>query len=182
VAGCPAKVASDQAIGAAGGACYADGRCDSGLVCSDRRCVDPLANLCTGVGCSGHGTCVLDGELPRCDCEPGYHSAGTTCLANVAARLAWSPPRTRADGMPLADLAGYWLHYGTRPRTTPGFSGYELADEIGTPSCGPDDHGVTTCTYILESLPAGVWYFAVTSYDALGNLSELSNEVTREVP
>jgi hypothetical protein len=181
-ASCQARVVPDHPIGAVGGECESDGSCDSGLVCIDHRCVDPLANLCAGVGCSGHGSCTLDGKVPRCDCASGYHSKGTTCLADVAARLTWSPPRERADGTPLGTLAGYWVHYDTRPRATPGFSGYSLADDIGTPSCEPDDHGVTTCTYILESLPTGTWYFAVTSYDVLGNVSDLSNEVTREVP
>ena len=182
VAGCQAKVVPDQSIGTAGGACETNGACDSGLICISHTCVDPLANMCAGVGCSGHGSCVVDNGAPRCDCETDYHSYGTTCLYNVAARLTWTPPHARADGTPLADLAGYWINYGTRPRSTPGFAGYELADDVGVPDCGPNDQGATTCTYVINSLPTGTWYFAVTSYDVLGNVSDLSNEVSREVP
>ena len=182
VAACQGEVVPDPSIGKTNGLCYADGTCDPGLVCIDRRCLDPVLGLCDGVGCGGHGTCVIDAGLARCECNSGYHAAQATCVGDAAARLQWSPPTQNADGTPLTDLAGYWVQYGSLPRATPGFAGYEMTSDVGMPDCGPDDQGVVTCTYAIDSLPTGTWYFAVTSYDVLGNVSDLSNEVSREAP
>jgi hypothetical protein len=182
LAACHGKVVADPTIGKTDGACNTDGSCDVGLVCIDRRCIDPAVSLCDGVGCGGHGTCVIDAGAARCDCLSGYHASGANCIADAAARLQWSPPTENADGTPLCDLAGYWVQLGSRPRTTAGFAGYDMADDIGVPACGPDDHEIQICTYVIDSLPSGTWYFAVTSYDILGNVSDLSNEASRVVP
>ncbi|RLB58140.1 MAG: hypothetical protein DRI34_05760 [Deltaproteobacteria bacterium] len=37
-------------------------------------------DICAGVDCNGHGTCVSSSEVTRCECEPGYHEDGLTCL------------------------------------------------------------------------------------------------------
>jgi hypothetical protein len=45
------------------------------LSCSSRP-----ARVCDGVECSGAGTCVSDGELPFCVCDPGYFPGeGLSC-------------------------------------------------------------------------------------------------------
>jgi hypothetical protein len=43
------------------------------------------AGPCESEICSGHGRCVPDGELATCQCDPGYRSVGTTCVADCFA-------------------------------------------------------------------------------------------------
>jgi hypothetical protein len=37
---------------------------------------------CNGVTCSGLGTCVLQDGSPVCNCNPGYHDVGLTCVVD----------------------------------------------------------------------------------------------------
>jgi hypothetical protein len=83
--------------------------------------------------------------------------------ATVAAvNLAWSAPTENSDGTPLTDLKGYKIHYGTQSQNYTG-------------SISVDNPTVTT--YLVESLPAGTYYFAVTAYNSVGAESSLSDEV-----
>jgi len=43
---------------------------------------DAVVDLCDGVDCSGHGTCVVTAGSAGCDCEPGYHAEGVSCVAD----------------------------------------------------------------------------------------------------
>lgn len=36
-------------------------------------------NACACEACGGHGTCVLAGDAPSCQCDPGYVAAGLDC-------------------------------------------------------------------------------------------------------
>ena len=80
--------------------------------------------------------------------------------------LSWEAPTTRADGSPLANLAGYNIYYGRMS----GVYDYEI---------NIDNPGVTT--YVVEGLTPGTWYFVLTSYDSDGIESDYSEEVVREV-
>ncbi|MGD0885995.1 MAG: fibronectin type III domain-containing protein [Thermodesulfovibrionales bacterium] len=76
--------------------------------------------------------------------------------------LAWNPPTTNANGTPLTDLAGYIVYYGTAP------GNYSQNINVGN---------VTTST--VSNLTGGTtYYFAVTAYDAAGNQSAYSNQVS----
>ena len=86
----------------------------------------------------------------------GPASAGT-------ATLSWKAPTTNTDGTPLTDLGGYKIHYGTASGS------YTATVVVGK-----------TTTYAF-ALPAGTYYFAVTTYDTLGSESGFSNEVTKTV-
>ncbi len=77
--------------------------------------------------------------------------------------LVWEPPLTNADGTPLNDLAGYRVYYGTTSR------GYSSATDVGR----------TTSSNIGGLFYGVAYYFAVTAYDASGNESQFSNEVTK---
>ncbi len=39
---------------------------------------------CQDVTCSGHGTCVVLGDAPRCLCDRGYHEDGLSCVPDAA--------------------------------------------------------------------------------------------------
>jgi hypothetical protein len=71
--------------------------------------------------------------------------------------LSWDPSTA-------PNLAGYKVHYGASSRA------YSASIVIGEQT-----------TYTLRGLPAGTWYLAVTAYDAQGNESGLSNEVSTTV-
>lgn len=84
-----------------------------------------------------------------------------------AVTLEWTAPTTDAAGDPLADLAGYRVHYrNTPPADGPGSASLDVA-------------GVTRAT--VDGLSAGTWHFGVSALDESGNESELSNQVFVEV-
>src|SRR5687767_2821615 len=78
--------------------------------------------------------------------------------------LSWDAPTTDAGGGALNDLAGYRVYRGTSS------GAYDLPADVGNVT----QHRVT-------GLSPATWYFAVTAYDASGNESVLSNEVSKEV-
>jgi len=75
--------------------------------------------------------------------------------------LTWSSPTTNVDGTALTDLAGFKVHVGTVSRT---YTSVFDAGKVNQLTVGP--------------LPAGTYYFAVTSYDSSGNEGPYSNEVS----
>jgi hypothetical protein len=88
-----------------------------------------------------------------------------------AVTLSWMPPTENEDGSYLADsyladLAGYWIYWGNNPGT------YTQWMRIDSP-------GLTTV--VIESLVPGTYEFAMTSFNANGVESSLSNAVTRFV-
>jgi hypothetical protein len=91
-----------------------------------------------------------------------------------SAVLEWDAPTTNEDGTPLVDLAGYRAYYSN---TSGSYS--EMVD-AGMPYC-ESTGGVMTCTYVIESLLPGTWYFAVTAYDTSDNESAFSNEVLKTI-
>lgn len=83
--------------------------------------------------------------------------------------MAWGPNTE-------ADLAGYYVYYGTSQRTnvdpnncpTDGYKcGYKEKIRVGK---------VTTHVF---QLPRGKYYFAVTAFDTAGNESAFSNEFVK---
>ena len=81
----------------------------------------------------------------------------SACAAQ--ATLAWDPNTE-------SDLAGYKIHFGTAS---------------GNYTVHTDVHNVTS--YTVTGLTAGqTYYFAVSAYDASGNESGYSNEVSYSIP
>jgi hypothetical protein len=76
--------------------------------------------------------------------------------------LTWQAPTENSDGTPLTDLKGYKIHYGTQSQN------YTGAISVSNP---------TLTTYLVSSLPAGKYYFAVTAYNAAGLESSPSDEI-----
>jgi hypothetical protein len=88
-------------------------------------------------------------------------TSGTATAGSVT--LAWDAP-VGSDGMPLSNISGYNVHYGT----SPGYYGKTVNN--GTR---------TICT--ISGLAPGTYYFAVTCYDSSGNESTFSNEAVKNV-
>jgi hypothetical protein len=80
--------------------------------------------------------------------------------------LAWEPPRTKADGTPLTDIAGYKVHYGQRSRR------YSFVKTVGPqPRAG-----------IGGLVPGRTYVFAAVAFDGAGNESAPSEEITAVAP
>jgi hypothetical protein len=82
------------------------------------------------------------------------------------ATLDWTPPTENSDGSVLTNLAGYTVYYGTSPGSL------DQSLKITNP-------GLTA--YTLTNLPAGTWYFAVTSYSSTGVESTRSGVVSTRI-
>jgi len=88
---------------------------------------------------------------------------------NGTATINWTIPETYEDGSALAlyELSGYRVYYGN--------SANNLVMHA-------DINDNSTTTYTVSNLPAGKYYFAITSYDADGIESGLSGIATFTVP
>ncbi|MBS0420278.1 MAG: hypothetical protein JSR66_21395 [Proteobacteria bacterium] len=75
------------------------------------------------------------------------------------AELSWTPPVTNSDGSVLMNLSGYNVYYGTSP------DALTQVIKVSNP-------GLTR--YVIDSLPSGTWYFAMTSVAADGGESAKS--------
>jgi hypothetical protein len=77
--------------------------------------------------------------------------------------LAWDAPTQNADGSPIAALSGYRIHYGIQPQA------YSNTVTVSNPS---------VTRYVVDTLPAGKYYFALTALTATGQESGFSDEVS----
>lgn len=106
---------------------------------------------------------ILVSAIAGCGGGVTETSAGGGGNAAGTVTLSWKAPTTNTDGSPLTNLAGYKIHYGTASHS------YTATFTIGN---------VTNYSF---ALPAGTYYFAVTSYDTQGSESGFSNEGTKTV-
>ncbi len=87
--------------------------------------------------------------------------------------LTWDAPTTYEDGTELTDLAGYNIYYGT----SSGNYGTPIEKPLGSEGLSCQDlTDRTECTYTVEGLTPGTYYFAVTSVNTSAVESILSNE------
>jgi hypothetical protein len=91
---------------------------------------------------------------------------GGASSAPGAITLSWDAPTENSNGTPLTDLTGYVVHYGSASKT------YSDTIEVSNP-------GLTT--YVVQNLPSGQYYFAVSAYNSSGTQSALSAEVATQV-
>ena len=87
--------------------------------------------------------------------------------ASGNATLTWAAPTQNTNGTPLTNLAGYHIYYGTSA------GNLNQSVQIANP-------GLTS--YVLNSLPAGTWYFSINDYTTAGVESAVSNIVSTTVP
>lgn len=83
-----------------------------------------------------------------------------------SATLSWQPPTVRADGSPLANLAGYRIRYGTSSGNYPNVVVIQNA-------------GVTRA--VVGNLPPATYYFVISAYDATGLESDNSSPVSKTI-
>ena len=96
----------------------------------------------------------------------GIHDPGSTVGQAGQIRLSWERPTTKTDGTPLTDIAGDKLYYGLTSRT------YDFIKTIGNQTA-----------YTVAGLEGRrTYYFTVAAYDASGNESSFSDEVSVDVP
>jgi hypothetical protein len=176
--------------------------CEEGKTCGGAA--DCLSGVCTGLKCAAPACddTVVNGQETDVDCGGPVCPAcalGRACVApgdcvsrNCVALVcvlcinqtifSWEAPNTNLDGTCLTDLGGYRLYYG---ETAGFYTEVHLVDLTSTAcvdsgtsnTCG----AIMTCTYEVDDLPAGTWYFAMTAYDLDGNESTYSNEVSKTI-
>ena len=83
-----------------------------------------------------------------------------------SATLSWTPPTRNTDGSTLTNLAGYRISYGT--------SASALSKVITVSNPG-------ISSYVVSSLTAGTWYFAIKAYTSTGTESSASTVASKSV-
>jgi hypothetical protein len=107
------------------------------------------------------------------------------CFPCDSARLAWNAPTTYTDGtcLPIAELYGFNVYYGTTaggpyPNVVP----LSLAEAGCYETADPDPSGcgnLWECSYTVDDLSDGTWYFSVSSVAVGGAESEMPPEVSK---
>jgi hypothetical protein len=97
--------------------------------------------------------------------DPGSTTSVAPPATSSTASLTfnWVAPTQNSNGSPLTNLAGYKIHYGTSSQD------YTEVVALNNPSLD---------RYVLDSLPKGTYYFAITAYNSAGVESSLSGEIT----
>lgn len=80
--------------------------------------------------------------------------------------IEWAAPTTSADGLKMADLAGFRIYYGTASGS--------YANTINVPN-------PSTLTYTISGLPSSTYYVVVKAYDSSDNESVASVEVSKAI-
>ena len=157
----------------------------------DARLSSALALACLLAGCGGEGSSTASttasptGDAPSATASTGFAAAvtsmtpgGGTVPAKPSATvgtppraeaqgaggnvsLTWQAPTENTDGSALQNLGGYIIHYGTASKQ------YTSQITITNP-------GLTN--YVVESLPAGTYYFSMTATTSAGVQSSPSSE------
>ncbi len=144
--------------------CRGDGNWASSSRTYGNQRVGPLSRTTTyRVTCSGPGgsvsksiTIAVDNQQPELKPELKPEDVPTT---TGFVELNWITPETNEDGTPLFDLTGYKIYYGV--------SQSNLKNVIDI------DAGLTS--YVIEDLPPGTHYFAISAVDLSSNESSRSN-------
>ena len=87
----------------------------------------------------------------------------TKSAATSSITLGWIPPTQNSDGSPITNLAGYKIRYGT--------TSSEYTQTIALQNAG-------LTRYVVDNLPSGTYYFAITAYNSQGVESAPSGEVS----
>jgi hypothetical protein len=97
---------------------------------------------------------------------PAAPPAPANNAPTISAELSWTPPLENTDGSVLTNLSGYKVYYGTSP------DALTQVKAVG-------NAGLTR--YVIDDLPGGKWYFAVTSVASDGAESQRSPVVSTTI-
>ena len=97
---------------------------------------------------------------------PAFGINVTSTTTSGAATVSWTPPTHNTDGSTLTNLAGYRIYYGTSS------AALNQTVELKNPGLS---------SYMIESLPAGTYYFGVKAFTSSGAESVLSNVVSKTI-
>ena len=97
----------------------------------------------------------------------GTGGSGGSGGSSGTGTLAWNAPTLNTDGTPLTDLAGYKVYYGQTSHN------YSASINVGKAT------SVSLATISSAISTPGIYYIAVTAYDASGLESGYSNEVSK---
>jgi len=103
-------------------------------------------------------------------------------LGSGVTTIAWDSPSAEANQSCPQSLSGYRIYKGT---AVGAYSSSETIP-INALTCNATGQSGTcgaieTCSYRVQGLTRGTWYFAVTAYDATGNESVFSNTVAATI-
>ena len=90
----------------------------------------------------------------------------TTPVTGTSVTLGWVAPTENSNGLPITDLAGYKIHYGTASEN------YTKVVAVSNPSIS---------RYVMDSLESGTYFFAITAYNSKGIESTLSGEISAKL-
>jgi len=93
-----------------------------------------------------------------------FNPTAATGASSVS--MSWSAPTQNTDGSALTDLAGYNIYYGPSPDW--------MSGKISLVGVGEQ-------SYVIGSLSAGTWYFAVTAVNAAGIESQPTQPVAATI-
>jgi hypothetical protein len=97
---------------------------------------------------------------------PAAPPAPANNVPTISAELSWTPPLENTDGSVLTNLSGYKVYYGNSP------DALTQVKAVG-------NAGLTR--YVIDDLPSGKWYFAVTSVASDGAESQRSPVVSTTI-
>jgi len=127
----------------------------------------------SGVGSTTSSTGASSSVPPQTVADTGSGTSTTTTppatpptstpASSSNVTFGWQAPTENSNGTPITNLAGYKIHYGTASQQ------YTQVVEVSNPSLS---------RYVMDSLPSGTYYFAITAYNAQGIESALSGEVS----
>jgi hypothetical protein len=107
----------------------------------------------------GAPTTTTSGSSPTTTTAPPSSPAASSSSVT----LGWVAPTQNSNGTPITNLAGYKIHYGTTSQD------YTQVVALNNPSLS---------RYVVDSLPSGTYFFAITAYNSQGVESALSGEIT----
>jgi Putative Ig domain len=96
----------------------------------------------------------------------GMFAITVTDIGTGSVTLSWTPPTQNDDGSALTDLTGYEVRYGTNQ------ANLDRSVQVTNPSVN---------TFVVDSLTAGTWFFAVRSINSSGNGSVMSNVASKTI-
>ena len=127
---------------------------------------DTTAVGTTGTAGSTNGSATSVPSGTSAVTPPPVTSTPVATSKTQSITFSWEPPTQNSDGSPITNLAGYKIHYGTSS------SDY-------TQTVAVDNAGLTR--FVVDNLPSGTYYFAITAYNAQGLESPLSGEITAKL-